>query len=179
MEKVDLKIKDITNENLDEIPEPCKSCVYWEYPEGFGKISVEEAFRKKKEWFKNALEGFGTCGKIAYVNEKPVAYSQYAPPKLLLQTESYGSKKLDTSEGTIFLSCLFITSPKHRGKGLGSKILKEIISELKNRKFKALETFARVGSANNPSGPAEFFLRHNFHVKEKISSEYVLVRLEL
>ena len=65
------------------------------------------------------------------------------------------------------------------GKGVGTQLLKFVINDLKKRGFKAIETFARSGSSNNPSGPIELYLKEGFYVKEKLSSEYVLVRLDL
>jgi len=46
-------VKGITRENLDDVPEPCRSCVYWEFPEDSEKAKLlkSELVRKKKEWF--------------------------------------------------------------------------------------------------------------------------------
>lgn len=176
---LETKITNIVLENLNEIPKPCRNCIYWEFPEDFNKIKNQEAFKRKKEWFKKTLKVFGSCGKLVYVDHKPIAYSQYAPPKLLPQTENYGSKTLDLKEKTVFISCLFVVSPQYRRRGIGTKLLREIISELKERGFKVIETFARKYSENNPSGPMKLFLKQGFYIKEEINSEYVLVRLEI
>ncbi|RJS88791.1 hypothetical protein DRO56_02955 [Candidatus Bathyarchaeota archaeon] len=57
--------------------------------------------------------------------------------------------------GAVPLTCLFIPDKAFRGLGLGKRLLEAVIRELRKRGFRALETFARSGDANNPSGPLE------------------------
>jgi len=66
-----------------------------------------------------------------------------------------------------------------RRKEFGTQLLQLVISDLKKRRFKAIETFARSGSPNNPSGPIELYLKEGFYVKEEMNPEYALVRLDL
>jgi len=180
-------IKDITHENLSDIPESCRSCIYWEYPEDFEKARVmkpdeklQSSAEKKKNWFLKTLTEFGNCGNIVYYRDKPVGYAQYAPCTCLPQAQNYEARHLGKpGEGVVFLSCLYIPNRSMHGKGIGTHLLKQVINDLKKRGFKAIETFARRGSSNNPSGPVEFYLKEGFYVKEELSSEYVLVRLDL
>lgn len=183
---MEVLIKDITPENLSDIPEGCRSCIYWEYPEDFEKVRLKEQNRKlqfcvekKKVWFLKTLKEFGSCGKIVYHKDKTIGYAQYAPFTRLLQAKNYKSKRLGKSERVVFLSCLYIPNKSMRGKGVGTQLLKHIIVELKKRGFKAVETFARRGSPNNPSGPIELYLKEGFYAKEELSSEYTLVRSDL
>jgi GNAT superfamily N-acetyltransferase len=181
-----VSIKDITAENLSDIPEGCKSCIYWEYPKDFEKTRLMEqngklqfCVEKKKRWFLKNLKEFGNCGKIVYHNNKPVGYAQYAPFTRLPQAKNYESKYLGKpEEGVTFLSCLYIPNKSMRGKGVGTQLLKHVINDSKTRGFKAVETFARKGSSNNPSGPIELYLKEGFYVKEELSSEYALMRLD-
>ncbi|MFQ6064805.1 MAG: GNAT family N-acetyltransferase [Candidatus Bathyarchaeia archaeon] len=175
-------IKSITQENLDDIPEPCRVCLYWEFPEEFEKLQQKSrlAEEKKREWFIETLKGFGDCGKIVYLDEVPVGYAQYAPLSCLPQASSYKTKRLQgLEEGTVFLSCLYVSNEKHRGKGMGMKLLKSIITDLRDRGFKAVEAFARRGSSNNPSGPVELYLKSGFRIEDETDPEFPLVRLEL
>ena len=69
-----VEIKDIIESNLDDIPEPCRGCVYWEFPEDFEKAREDpskvllELIKKKKNWFTQSTKTFGICGKIVYCN---------------------------------------------------------------------------------------------------------------
>jgi len=183
---MEVLIKDITPENLSDIPEGCRSCIYWEFPEDFEKARVMEQNKKlqfcvgkKKDWFLKTLKEFGNCGEIVYYNDRPIGYAQHAPSTRLPQAQNYEAKCLGKPEEAIFLSCLYIPDKTMQGKRIGTRLLKHIINDSKKRKFRAIETFARKGSSNNPSGPIEFYLKEGFYVKEELSPEYVLVRLDL
>jgi len=184
----DVEIEDIREANLGDIPESCRGCVYWEFPEEFDKVKKEkmeaqkksELEQKKREWFVHTLQEFGTCGKIVYYQGKPVAYAQFAPSVRLPSISSYESQPVGKlEEGVVFLSCLYIADKALRGKGLGEALLKNVIEDLKRRGFKAVETFARRGDPNNPSGPLEFYIKNGFIIKDKTNPEFPLMKLFL
>jgi len=176
-------IRDITEENLGDIPRPCRGCLYWELPEDFEKLRQQKkpqlAEEKKKEWFTKTLREFGNCGKIVYRDKMPIGYAQYAPVSHLPQARSYKSGRPERIEDrTVFISCLYISEEEDRGKGIGMKLLNTVVMALRNRGFKAVETFARRGSANNPSGPIELYLKKDFKIKDETDPEFPLVRRE-
>jgi len=186
--EIKVEIEDIKEANLSDIPEPCRGCVYWEFPEEFDRAREKktetqkrlEFEEKKREWFVQTLKAFGTCGKIVYYNGKPVAYAQFAPSERLPNTGDYESKPVSKlEEGVVFLSCLYINDKTMRGKGLGETLLKNIIDHLMRRGFKAVETFARRGNSENPSGPLEFYIKNGFIIKDEANPEFPLVRLSL
>jgi GNAT superfamily N-acetyltransferase len=181
-------IADITEANLADIPESCRACIYWEFPEDFDKAKEQKAEverrwefeRRKQEWFINAIREFGTCGKIAYYKGRPVAYAQFAPSERLPNTAHYNSHPVGTSEeGVVFLSCLYVADKELRGKGLGKTLLRKIIADVKKRGFKAVETFARRGNSDNPSGSLEFYIKNGFTVKDETNPEFPLVKISL
>lgn len=79
----------------------------------------------------------------------------------------------------VLLTSLFIADIGARGQGFGRRLLEEVIEDLKMRGFKALETFARRGNANNPSGLMQLYLRMDFYVKNDMNPEFPLMRFEL
>jgi len=176
-------IKDIKQENLEDIPRPCRGCLYWEFPRDFERLrqqkKTELAEKKKKEWFVETLREFGNCGKIVYQDKMPIGYAQFAPISCLPQASNYESGPSGRIEdNTVFLSCLYISEDRQRGKGIGMKLLDTVIADLRDRDFKAVETFARRGSANNPSGPIESYLKKGFKIKDETDLEFPLIRLE-
>ena len=65
VEEIEVNIEDIREANLKDIPESCRGCVYWEFPQDFEKRKDEpqrklEFEAKKLEWFEKTLEEFGT-----------------------------------------------------------------------------------------------------------------------
>ena len=178
-----IEIVDLTEKNLKDTPEwesppfSCRYCIYWEFAVGFIEPAKEknDIMKKKLRWLKNTREVFGSCGKILYVNRKPSGYAQYAPSTLLPNSANYPSLP---SNDAVLIACLFIVNKDLRRRGLGSYLLKSIIDDLRIRRVKAAETFARKGSPENPSGPVEFYLRNGFRIY-KDDLEFPLMRLDL
>ncbi|MEM2979776.1 MAG: GNAT family N-acetyltransferase [Thermoproteota archaeon] len=180
-----VEIVSLTEENLIDAPEwgehpfSCKYCIYWEFPEECvdpSRESRERMLAKKLSWLRSVRNLFGDCGKIMYVDGKPVGYAQYASPKTLPLSAEYSSGP--PSGDAVLISCLFIAHKEYRGRGLGKQLLQSIIEDLRKRGVKAIETFARRNNPDNPSGPVEFYLKNGFRIFRD-DSEFPLMRLEL
>jgi GNAT superfamily N-acetyltransferase len=180
-----IEITNLTEENLQDAPEweshpfSCKYCVYWECPEVLGEPIKEtkvDLIRRKTGWLQKTNALFGNCGKILYVDGVAAGYAQYAPPEFLPNSANYPAGP--PSSEAVLIACLFIPQNRFRGLGLGSQLLKSIIDELRQRGVKSIETFARKGSTDNPSGPIEFYLSNGFKI-DRDDSEYPLMSLDL
>lgn len=180
-----IRIVNLTEQNLKDAPEwdshpfSCKYCIYWEHPEECTDPATErkeEMFAKKLDWLRRVTREFGSCGKLVYSDGEPIGYAQYAPPYYL--PGSLGYPAGPPSDDAVLISCLFIPQAKSRRLGIGSQLLHNIVDGLKKEKKKAVETFARRGSPNNPSGPVELYLKSGFRV-HRDDREYPLMRLEL
>jgi len=176
-------IHDLTEENLNDVPSfsgppySCKYCLYWESPEDFKKqsrLDREYLLGKKSAWIKKVRQEFGDCGKIIYVNEKPAGYAQYALPAFLPYAQNYS---VSPDQDAVLIACLYIAK-QQRVSGLGSQLLRNIVDGLRKRSFKAVETFAGKNTANNTSGPVEFYINNGFSLN-KDAEEFALMRLEL
>jgi len=119
---------------------------------------------------------FGECGRLLYADGQAVGYAQYGPPSFFPNARSCPAGPV--SDDAVFLACLFFPSRAHRGRGWGSLLLQDILRELRSRGLSTLETFARKESAENPSGPAAFYLRHGFQILRD-DPEFPLLRLNL
>jgi GNAT superfamily N-acetyltransferase len=181
-----IEIKDLTESNVNDIPDPCKSCIYWSFPKEFEDTTEKRQKRKqklaakKKLWLLQTMKEFGSCGKILYYNNVAVGYAEYGPSSRFPKIKEYKSQPIGKiDEGTVFLACLYLTDRNLRGKGLGAKLLDSVIADLKGRGFKAVETYALRNSPNNPSGPIELYLKKGFYIKNENSLEFPIVRLDL
>jgi len=176
---MNIEIVNLTGENLKDAPVCCKYCLYWEFPDECiepAKEQKKDVMRKKLEWLRSVNNEFGNCGKIVYVDGKSIGYAQYAPPRYLPNSLSYDSGP--PSDNAVLISCLFILQKDFRKLKLGSKLLHNIIDELRKRGIKAVETFARKRNPENPSGPVEFYLKNGFRI-DKDDKEFPLMRLDL
>jgi GNAT superfamily N-acetyltransferase len=142
--------------NLD--PQSCRGCAYWEttgrYPSGESRSALEH---RKREWYRQQ----GVGGKIAYLGNQWAGYLQYGPPAAFPRIAEYAVGP--PSDDALFVGCLFV-APGARGKGIGRALLEAAEAEAVARNYAALETFARRGSANNPSGPLAFYLNRGYQI---------------
>jgi len=169
------KIERLSGDNFRDIP--CGHCLYWQTFGPFNEKELKpEMMHRKREWFNKAIREFGNCGFIAYLDGVPIGFIQYALTRFFPRVKDYASGP--SSEDAVFLTCLYISDENSRGRGLGTLMLEKLIAELRKRKFKAVETFARKNSENNPSGPLELYLKHNFEINND-RDEFPLVRFEL
>lgn len=182
---MNIEIADLTVQSLMDAPQwplhpySCKYCIYWEYLAAgvdHGEEQKEEMLARKLIWLRRTLREFGNCGKILYVDGEGTGYAQYAPPGHLPNSAEYDSGP--PSDDAVLISCLFIAQERFQRSGLGSRLLHSIVDELRTRGITAVETFARRGSPDNPSGPAEFYSRNGFRI-HKDDKEFPLMRLYL
>jgi len=175
-EKALLKIEKVDRNNFKDIPSPCKYCLYWQTSDPFDEKTLKpEMEREKREWFSKVIREFGNCGFIAYSSGVPIGFVQYAPPRFFPRVKEYASGP--PNEDVVFLACLYIANKEVRGKGLGTAMLRELLAELRKGKFKAVETFARENSVDNPSGPVELYLKNGFEIKND-NNDFPLVRFD-
>jgi len=171
---MEIKIVNLTEENLKDAPEwqkppfSCKYCLWWESPHECMDLDKEKLLQKKLKWLKDTNKLFGNCGKILYVEGKAVGYAQYASPKFLPRSTEYQAGP--PSKDAVLISCLFIPNKEFRGLGLGTQLLQSILDDLRSRRIKACETFARKGNSNNPSGPMGFYLKMGLEYIRTIKS---------
>ncbi len=176
----EFKVVDVSGVNYGDIPDDyfthssCRSCLYWEETQGSKGRDPEERERFKRKWFNNASLVFGSCGKLVYHDGRVVAWAQYAPASTLAGAATHHSYP---SEDAYLITCLAV-APDWRGRGLGKTLLKAIVEELQLRGVRAVETFARKGGSNNPSGPVELYLQEGFKVKAD-DKLFPLLRLDL
>lgn len=180
-----IKIANLTKENIvsiptwNEYPFSCKYCLFWQCPDEYKHLETNEKqtlLQKKSLWLQDTKRLFGDCGKLLLVKGIPVAYAQFAPPEFLPGSAFYQSATPDYD--SVLISCLFVPQRKQRGKGYGTKLLEDILIDLKGRGIGAVETFARKGNPENPSGPVSFYTRNGFKVF-KDDVEYPLLRMDL
>lgn len=182
---MNIEIVNLTEENLMDAPEwpahpfSCKYCIYWEYSEEPADAKAqrkEEMLSRKLLWLRRTLKEFGNCGKLLYADGKGIGYAQYAPAVHLPNAAEYDSGP--PTDDAVLIACLFIAQKPYGRSGLGRRLLHSIIDDLRTRGVRAIETFARKGDPENPSGPAQFYLRNGFRILRD-DREFPLMRLDL
>lgn len=170
------KIINLKENNLQELPILCRTCLYWEgVQRSEADLSVEEAESLKIAHLKSILSEWGECGVSIIENREPLGYACYGPSKHFPRIKGYRTGPV--SDDAIFLACLYI-SPTSRGKSLGRQLLEKVEKKLYKRNFKAIETFANNTPDEAPSSPVEFYLRNGFFILRD-DREFPLMRLDI
>jgi len=164
-------------DRFGDIPIPCRHCLYWQTKDECTTTrNKDEDERKKRQWFEKVGNEFGNPIRVAYLDGVPAGFLQFAPARFFPRIAEYTTATPD--DKAIFIACLYVVNEKARGKGVGTAMLDDLVRELPRSRCGVIETFARRGSANNPSGPVEFYLKHGFKSVGG-REEFPLVRLEL
>jgi len=171
-----LTLIDVAENNYDTIPAACRHCLYWQTTGAYSEGTVTPHMENEKlAWWRKVSREFGNCHKVVMSDGIPVGFIQFAPAKFFARAQTYTARA--PTEDAVFIACLYL-SKDVRGKGLGILTLKELIAALRKKEYLAIETFTRANSTDNPSGPADLYLRQGFKVKhEKDGSS--LLRLDL
>ena len=72
------KIVRLTLDHLDALPDPCRSCLFWEL-DPVRRARAEDPRGEKDAWLSRVLREWGSCGRVALVDDVPVGYLIYAP----------------------------------------------------------------------------------------------------
>lgn len=152
----------------------CGGCVYWELPQAFDEgLTADKARLMKAEWVCSHAAEF-PVGRIALSGGKVVGFIQFGPPELYPRRLEYDCGPV--SDDALLITCLFV-EPGSRGAGVARALLGQASEVAGKIGYAALETFARWGSSNNPSGPVELYEACGFRIIRD-GSEFPLVRLE-
>jgi GNAT superfamily N-acetyltransferase len=130
----------LTLDNLPDIPKRCRSCVFWELDPVSGEAAVKAGRPEleKEAWISAVLLEWGSCGRVAYVDEVPVGFVLYAPPAYVPRSTAFPTSPV--SPDAVQLMTAWIM-PGYQGQGLGRVIVQTVAKDLLRRGFKAIEAF--------------------------------------
>jgi len=177
----------IDRSNLSQaIEATCGRCLYWEEPEFFAS-EESKPFplawgALKQTWFEKTWAEWGGCGFLALSDEKPAGYVQYAPARRFrgFYQYDYGVNKRPDDE--VMVSCLHVPAP-FRASGIGTRLLRAVVDDIRARDLERLWAYARVDSANNPAGPLDLYLAGGFvevaRSKEVAGASFALVTFDV
>ncbi|HZJ05975.1 MAG TPA: GNAT family N-acetyltransferase [Nocardioidaceae bacterium] len=172
----------LTLDNLEDLPESCRSCGFWELDPVRRERALrsQETCREKEAWASRVLLEWGSCGWVAYVDGDPAGYVLYAPPSFVPGADSFPTSP--ASEDAVLLMTAMIY-PEYADAGLGRVLLQAVAKDLLNRGgIRAIEAFGDVRASREGFGgcvlPAEFLLRVGFKT-HRAHGRYPRMRLEL
>jgi GNAT superfamily N-acetyltransferase len=175
---VSRRIRQLDVDVLDHLPDPCRSCVFWEVaraPRGPGPDPRLGREAKEAWWQATQLE-WGVPGRAVYVDDVPVGYATFAPSEHFPRARQFGRP----SDDALLLATLWI-DPAYRGQGLATMLLQSMLREVHRRGAKALEAYGARTSADLAAPcmiPENFLLSRGFQVLRE-RERAPLLRLDL
>jgi GNAT superfamily N-acetyltransferase len=165
------RIVPLTLDRLAELSAPCRTCLFWELdPVRRSRVPPQEAAETKEAWLSEVLREWGSCGRVAVVDDRAVGFIVYVPASYAPGSDSFPTAPV--SPDAVLLTTAWV-DPEYAGGGLGRMLVQGMARDLLRRGgIKAVEAFGDVGPASalavgdSPgkrcAAPAEFLARVGF-----------------
>lgn len=163
------RLSSLTLDLLDDVPDPCRSCVFWELDPVNGARAAEagDPALDKEAWLSATLLSWGSCGVIAHVDDLPAGWALYAPPASVPRAAAFPTAPV--APDAVLLTALRVL-PGHSGGGIGRLLVQGMVRDLARRGVRAVEVFGDARPAERPEGaegpgcvvPADFLLSVGF-----------------
>jgi hypothetical protein len=178
------RLVNLTLDTLEDLPQRCRSCVYWELDPVAGERAalMGDPGLEKEAWVSQTLLEWGSCGKLVYVDGMAAGFVMYAPPSSVPRSMAFPTSPV--SADAVLLMNARVVQP-FAGGGLGRMLIQGAARDLTKRGIKAIEAFgdARADSEDDlsPAGcvaPADFYLSVGFKTVRQ-HPRFPRLRLEL
>jgi GNAT superfamily N-acetyltransferase len=177
-----MHIVDVDLENFHRIPRDCRATVFWEMEREDPQVSARF---QKEEWFSSTLLEWGPCGKllldgdVVALEEDPpgVGFAEYAPVTLFPRRLEFPSGHAASIGDAIYLAYCYVEEG-HRGRGLGTALIRDVARAAVDRGYRAVEAIGDRAWRGGWVIPVTFLAANGFHVVRD-DERYPLLRLDL
>lgn len=142
----------LTLDNLDAIGAPCRSCVFWQF-DPVRRERLDDPAAEKAAWTSEVLREWGSCGRVAIVNDEVVGHLIYAPARFV--PGSTGFPTAPVSGDAVLLTSVHV-APHARGAGVGRMLVRAMARDLVERDIRAVEAFGSRSHGRHCTVPADF-----------------------
>ena len=149
------RIVDVTPENIKEHPQ----AICFINPK-------QESYPIKVGWLKERC-GEGLKIKLLYLgnDKRPCGFIEYVPGEFAWRSVN--------AEGYLFIHCIWTYGKKNQHKGIGSKLIDEVVSEAN---LKGKSGVAAVSSDDSFMAGREIFLKNGFKIVEESGKYQLMVK---
>ncbi|HEY5249609.1 MAG TPA: GNAT family N-acetyltransferase, partial [Dermatophilaceae bacterium] len=118
MKGVGREVFSLTLDRIQDLPEPCVSCVFWELDPALvaGSMAAGQPGLDKESWLSSALLEWGSVGQIGYVDGVAAGYIAYAPPYLVPRAAAFPTAPIG-ADAVMLMTARVV--PEYAGQGLG------------------------------------------------------------
>jgi GNAT superfamily N-acetyltransferase len=159
------KIVRLTLDHLDTLPSPCRSCLVWEL-DPVRRARVEDPCAEKDAWVSQVLREWGSCGRVALVDDVAVGYLIYAPAAFVPGAAAFPTAPV--SADAVLLTTAYVDESA-AGGGLGRMLVQGMARDLIERGgIRAVEAFGDTRGGGRCVVPVDFlggvgFKTHRAH----------------
>jgi len=159
------KIVRLTLDHLDTLPLPCRACLFWEL-DPVRRQRVEDPCAEKDAWVSEVLREWGSCGRVAMVDDVAVGYLIYAPAAYVPGAAAFPTAPV--SADAVLLTTAYV-EPTAAGGGLGRMLVQGMARDLIERGgIRAVEAFGDTRGGGRCVVPVDFlgsvgFKTHRAH----------------
>ena len=174
------KLSRLTLDSLEELPEHCRNCVFWELDAvRRGQVRGHEA-EEKAAWLSYVLREWGSVGQVLYVDDEYAGHAIWAPAVFLPGSEGFATAPV--SPDAVVLATMHI-DPRLRHGGLGRVLVQTMARDVIRRGgIRAVEAFGDTRNYRGLSSgcvlPADFLLAVGF-ATHRAHATYPRMRMEL
>jgi len=115
-----IRIENLQEPNIDDLIYVCSS-------KRLNDPVHQQGIKLKRQWLREMLRRYGSIAKIAYYNGKPAAQILYYP-------EEADATKAFKRENVLLINCIYNPTPEAQKLGIGTRLLKYVIQDAKQRK---------------------------------------------
>ena len=175
------EIFSLTLDRVQDLPEPCASCIFWELDPALAAASIArgDPGLDKEAWLSAAMLEWGSVGQIAYVDEVPAGYVTYAPPHLVPRAAAFPTSPV-SADAVILMTARVV--PDFAGQGIGRVLIQSAAKDVMRRGVRAIEAFGYLGDLDSPKAacviPADFLTAVGFKTVREHRT-YPRLRLDL
>jgi GNAT superfamily N-acetyltransferase len=138
------QVSSLTLDRVQDLPEPCASCIFWELDPALaaGSIARGDPGLDKEAWLSAAMLEWGSVGQIAYVDGVPAGYVTYAPPYLVPRAAAFPTSPV-SADAVILMTARVV--PDFTGQGIGRVLIQSAAKDVMRRGVRAIEAFGYRG----------------------------------
>ena len=142
------QIVSLTLDRVQDLPEPCASCIFWELDPALAAASIArgDPGLDKESWLSAAMLEWGSVGQIAYVDEVPAGYVTYAPPYLVPRAAAFPTSPV-SADAVILMTARVV--PDFTGQGIGRVLIQSAAKDVMRRGVRAVEAFGYRGDPDS------------------------------
>ena len=171
------QIRDLNHATIDDLPRPCRGCIFWEYAPGDRALVLgeQDADFEKEAWCSEVSLLHGSAGKVVYVDGAPVGFALCGDAAMFHGADVF---PLRVSRDALFLA-MAKGNMAAQGHGVAKALMHAVLKEAKARGKRAVECYGdKHWEHEQCILPGPFLEAIGFRIKRD-HTRYPLYRLDI